>query len=386
MSDCSLCSTILKETNKKVMKKLEGLEVVLNNLLYKWFISLFVENTSNETFLNIWDAMMIDGDVVLLRAVCAILELIEDKILLCEGIENLTVLFEDKISIYNFPRDKLIKLLLNDSILKFTPKEIEIMREVSNKEVINTLIKTKKNEVKKKQVDIFGVEIECDLDYPFCLKEFEEDEIKNKQKKFLPAYSNKSGEEPLTKEQKEKLKKMMEEEEIKDFQLKNIQLVQTFRSNNPIVFKPNYFQKVNELKEGPFIDEEEEIVKTRKLEAIFGFDPYQTQEKKSISVNEKFIEKVKVYQNLLIHRDEHLCKTKKKTSDAVLAQDNVHSSEELSKVITFKSNATQNFISNVTKDVNKNENDYAYIIGSIQKNFKPSSELELISDEDKAYK
>ena len=179
---------------------------------------------------------------------------------------------------------------------------------------------------------------------------------------------------------------MMEEEEIKDFQLKNIQLVQTFRSNNPIVFKPNYFQKVNELKEGPFIDEEEEIVKTRKLEAIFGFDPYQTQEKKSISVNEKFIEKVKVYQNLLIHRDEHLCKTKKKTSDAVLAQDNVHSSEELSKVITFKSNATQNFISNVTKDVNKNENDYAYIIGSIQKNFKPSSELELISDEDKAYK
>lgn len=368
------------------MKKLEGFEVVLNNLLYKWFISLFVQNTSNETFLNIWDAMMIDGDVVLLRAVCAILELIEDKILLCEGIENLTVLFEDKISIYNFPRDKLIKLLLNDSILKFTPKEIEIMREVSNKEVINTLIKTKKNEVKKKQVDIFGVEIECDLDYPFCLKEFEEDEIKNKQKKFLPAYSNKSGEEPLTKEQKEKLKKMMEEEEIKDFQLKNIQLVQTFRSNNPIVFKPNYFQKVNELKEGPFIDEEEEIVKTRKLEAIFGFDPYQTQEKKSISVNEKFIEKVKVYQNLLIHRDEHLCKTKKKTSDAVLAQDNVHSSEELSKVITFKSNATQNFISNVTKDVNKNENDYAYIIGSIQKNFKPSSELELISDEDKAYK
>ncbi len=53
MTGCSLCLTILKETNKKIMKKLEGLEVVLNNLLYKWFISLFVENTSFETFLNI---------------------------------------------------------------------------------------------------------------------------------------------------------------------------------------------------------------------------------------------------------------------------------------------------------------------------------------------
>ena len=383
MSDCSLCSTILKETNKKVMKKLEGLEVVLNNLLYKWFISLFVENTSNETFLNIWDAMMIDGDIVLLRAVSAILELIEDKILLCEGIENLTVLFEEKISIYNFPRDKLMKLLLNDGILKFTSKEIEIMREERNKEVIHTLIKTKKNEIKKAQVDIFGVEIECDLDYPFCLKEFEEEDKKNKHKRYLPAYDNKTGDEPLTKEQKEKLKKMFEEEEIKDFQLKNIQLVQTFRSNNPINFKTNYFQKVNELKEGPFIDEEEEIVKTRKLEAIFGFDPYASQEKKSISINDKFIEKVKVYQNLLIHRDEHLCKTKKKTSDAVLSQDNNHSNEELSKNITLKSNATQTFISNVTKEVNKNENQYAYIIGSVQKSFNSSSELELMSDDKK---
>ena len=53
MGDCSLCLKILMESNKKVMLKLKGFEVILNNLLYKWFISLFVENTSYDTFLNV---------------------------------------------------------------------------------------------------------------------------------------------------------------------------------------------------------------------------------------------------------------------------------------------------------------------------------------------
>ena len=43
MGDCSLCLKLLTETNKKVMAKIKGFEVILNNLLYKWFISLFVE-------------------------------------------------------------------------------------------------------------------------------------------------------------------------------------------------------------------------------------------------------------------------------------------------------------------------------------------------------
>jgi len=375
MSDCSLCLELLKESNKKVMKKLEGFEVVLNNLLYKWFISLFVENTSHDTFLNIWDAMMIDGNIVLLRAVSSILEFLENRILQDDGMEYLTTLFEEKISTFVFNRDKLMKSLLNEK-LKFTQEQIEKQREQYSKSVINTLIRTKKNEVKKTQVDINGVEIECDLDYPFCLKVFEEDDNKNKSKEK----QNKKDEEPLTLDEKEKYKKQKQEEAIKDFQLKNIQLVQTFRSNNPIVFKPNYFQKNNELKEGPFFDEEEEMVKSRKLEAIFGVDPYQTKEKK-INVNEKLIEKVKVYQNLLIHRDEHLCGTKKQTSNAILAQDTSNDREELSKSITFKSNAAQNYLYNFTKDVNKNE--ITSLIGSVQKSFISSSELEIIGENEK---
>ena len=114
---------------------------------------------------------------------------------------------------------------------------------------------------------------------------------------------------------------------IKDFELKNIQVVQTFRTNNPIEFKSNYFQKNSELKEGPFIDEEEEMVKSKKRAAIFGIDPNHQQEKKDISINEKLIDTIKIYQNLLIHRADHLCKTKKRTSEKILTQGNSNKEE-----------------------------------------------------------
>ena len=144
MGDCSLCLKILMESNKKVMLKLKGFEVILNNLLYKWFISLFVENTSYDTFLNVWDALMLDGNIVLLRAVNSILDLMEEQILQTDGFEDLTKLFEEKISKSVFPRDKFMKLILNEGKLKYSNNEIEKMRDEINREAINTIIKTKK--------------------------------------------------------------------------------------------------------------------------------------------------------------------------------------------------------------------------------------------------
>jgi hypothetical protein len=277
-----------------------------------------------------------------------------------------------------------MKLLLNEGKLKYTEEQIENMKVDVNKEVIKTIINTKKKEVKKKELDINGIEIECDLDYPFCLKEIEEDENKN-QKKSNSNQINES----TSEEEKARLKKELEEKEIKDFQLKHIQLVQTFRTNNQISIISNYFQKNSELKEGPFIDEEEEDnVKKEKIEAIFGYDPSQQQSQeekveKDIHINETLKENVKVYNNLLIHRDEHLCRTKKQTSDAILNQGS-KSNEELSKTITCKRNANQNYLSNKTRDIKSNSSDdFNTIIGSIHKSYNQNSELELMADDEK---
>ena len=377
MGYCSLCLRILTESNKKVMLKIKNFEVILNNLLYKWFISLFIENTSHETFLNVWDALMLDGNIVLLRAVSSILDLMEEQILQADGFEELTKIFEEKISKYNCPRDKFMKLLLNEGKLRYSNAEIEEMREEINREAINTIIKTKKNEKKKIQVDINGEEIECDLDYPFCLKEFEDDT--KKIKRYLPVDKTMIGDNPITPEDKEKLKKQFNNEEIKEFKLKNIQVVQTFRiMDNPINFVSNYFRINNELKEENFISNEiEEIIpeNEQKSENNLGQNILNINNNKNISVSDKLKQQIYFYKNMLIHRDEHFCKKKKHISEEILKQD---SDEELSKSIASMKNATQNFLLNITKEKEKNKKDITKMIGNIHKNFNAGSELELL--------
>jgi hypothetical protein len=370
MGDCSLCLKILMESNKKVMLKIKGFEVILNNLLYKWFISLFVENTSQETFLNIWDALMLDGNIVLLRAVSSILDLMEDQILQAEGFEELTKLFEEKISKYNCPRDKFMKSLLNEGKLRYNNNEIENMRVEYNSEVIKTIIKTKKNEVKKIQVGINGEEIECDLDFPFCLKEFDDDT--KRIKRYLPVDKTMIGENPITPEHKETLKKQFEREEIKDFQLKNIQVVQTFRiMDNPINFVTNHFRVNNELKETNFIENEMKNINEINNNLIDNND----NDNKIISVSEKLKQQIYFYKNLLIHRDKHFCKKEKHISEEILKKEKLENVEELSK----KTNATQNFLLNMTKEKQKNKKDITKLIGNIHKNFNTGSELELLN-------
>lgn len=386
MGDCTLCLKILNESNKKVMAKIKNFEVILNNLLYKWFISLFVENTSHETFLNVWDALMLDGNIVLLRAVSSILDLMEEQILQADGFEELTKIFEEKISKYNCPRDKFMKLLLHEGKLRYSNAEIEEMRDEIKRETINTIIKTKKNEKKKIQLDINGEEIECDLDYPFCLKEFEDNT--RKIKRYLPVDKSMIGDSPISPEDKEKLKRQFNNEEIKEFKLKNIQVVQTFRiMDNPINFVSNYFRVNNELKEGNFISNDNEINieedksnNNSEQKENNNINNINNINNKNISVSDKLKEQIYFYKNMLIHRDEHFCKKKKHISEEILKQE---SDEELSKSIASMKNATQNFLLNITKEKEKNTKDITSMIGNIHKNINAGSELELLDSSEK---
>ena len=303
----------------------------------------------------------------------------EDQILFADGFEDLTKLFEEKISKSVFQRDKFMKLLLNEGKLKYSNNEIEKMRDEINREAINTIIKTKKNEVKKIQVDINGEEIECDLDYPFCLKEFEDDS--KKIKRYLPVDKTMTGDNPPTAADKEKLKRQWNNEEIKEFQLKNIQVVQTFRTmNNPINFVTNYFRNNSELKEINLIDNDIEEISLPKNEIIINNinneHNIDNNNNKNISVSEKLKQQIFYYKNLLIHRDEHYCKKKKHISEEIMKQD--ENIDELSKSITFMRNATQNFLLNLTKEKEKNKKDITKLIGNLHKNINTSSELELL--------
>ena len=182
------------------------------------------------------------------------------------------------------------------------------------------------------------------------------------------------GESPITPEHKEKLKKQFEREEIKDFQLKNIQVVQTFRiMDNPINFVTNHFRVNNELelKETNFIENEMENVITDKNEIN---DNNIFENNKNISVSEKLKQQIYFFKNLLIHRDKHFCKKEKHISEEILKQEKLENVEALNKM----TNATQNFLLNITKEIEKNKKDITKLIGNIHKNFNAGSELELL--------
>jgi hypothetical protein len=259
------------------------------------------------------------------------------------------------------------------------------MREEINREAINTIIKTKKNEVKKIQLDINGEEIQCDLDYPFCLKEFDDDS--KKIKRYLPVDRTMIGDTPPTPAEKEKLKRQFNNVEIKEFQLKNIQVVQTFRiMNNPINFVTNYFRKNSELKEYNSKDNENEIEVEEKMpspknEINININSNTNNISNNISVSEKLKQQIYYYKNLLIHRDEHFCKKKKHISEEIMKQD--ENVEEFSKSIAFMKNATQNFLLKKTKEKEMNEKDITKLIGNIHKSINVGSEIELLDSNDK---
>ncbi len=146
-------------------------------------------------------------------------------------------------------------------------------------------------------------------------------------------------------------------------------MVQTFRINKPIIMIPNYFANNSEyLSDKSIINEEDQIILKCKMEGLFGIDPLQRHKK--IDVSETLKRKVRVYQNMLIHRSEHLCRTKKQTSEEILAQDTSNNTDEINESITNKSNMAQSFLSNVVSGVDGNN--ATNMITNIEKNFTPS--------------
>ena len=82
MGDCALTLNLLKTEEGDIMAHLNkaGNELFLNNLLYQWYVSLFVQSATNDVFLAVWDAMFVDGNIVIFREAIGILTLMKEEI------------------------------------------------------------------------------------------------------------------------------------------------------------------------------------------------------------------------------------------------------------------------------------------------------------------
>lgn len=263
MGDCALTLSLLKEKEPEIMNHLNetGSELFLNNLLYQWYVSLFVQYVKHDVFLAVWDAMFIDGNIVIFRATLAIISFYKNEILNMESMEELSDFFENKIIEFD-DVENLTKALLEPKVI-FEIEDIMKGREQYLPKVIENIKKTKGQPDESKKNDIPNKEIECDRDWPFCVNDI-----------------NKIG----------------------------IQHVLVLKMLTPVKVEDNFYDehvndKIKAYKE-----------KLRKKNENKNKNQYN----ELMTDREKFINKVEIFSELLIERKKHECNSKKATSEEIM--------------------------------------------------------------------
>ncbi len=119
------------------------------NILYKWLLSLFIENFPEKLSLIIWDNLFLNGDIILFKAALGIIRLLKNDILKVKSTEELTLLFEHKIKEMKDPSFMIYFLLLRK--FDFDIKQLYNIRIEVESQIYNSCMKNIKiNSPKKK--------------------------------------------------------------------------------------------------------------------------------------------------------------------------------------------------------------------------------------------
>ncbi|KRZ87015.1 TBC1 domain family member 2B [Trichinella sp. T8] len=84
-ADQRVLDEIVHEKLPKVYAHLHSFEVDLSLFTSSWFLTIFVDNFPHQTYLNIWDCFLFEGNKVLFRFAIAALKLKEDEIVACKS-------------------------------------------------------------------------------------------------------------------------------------------------------------------------------------------------------------------------------------------------------------------------------------------------------------
>ena len=96
MVDSAIILDNIKDTLSKIYShlKLKGLDICLNNVIFKWLVTFFLESTNETINLPIMDSLLLFGDITLYKASILILYLAEDEILKCNNLEAASIFFD----------------------------------------------------------------------------------------------------------------------------------------------------------------------------------------------------------------------------------------------------------------------------------------------------
>jgi hypothetical protein len=175
MVDSAIILENVEKTYKVLYKfmKEKGFDIFLNNLIFKFLMTLFTENTHPSIYLSVIDCLLLSNEIVLHKACLLYLSFIREDILKCKDLGEANNLFEFRLK--EIDNNKFsYELIKSDFGLKL--EIIQKQRQEKLPKIIENIKKRNQNSKKAKQIKTDNV---CDLDWPLCLKALQEPNVQN---------------------------------------------------------------------------------------------------------------------------------------------------------------------------------------------------------------
>jgi hypothetical protein len=167
MTYFTLILDLLKKSTPNVWQHLQNLEaeLYLNNMIYKWLISIFIQNTSKNNWLLIWDMLLLEGPIVLFKAAFGLFQIISKDVITLRSLEDAQMFFEKRIEEFEC-NDKMVFYLIIKKF-DFDMETITRERDALFPQIVQGIRENGNFDDGKSKPS----SSECDVDWPWCVQD-----------------------------------------------------------------------------------------------------------------------------------------------------------------------------------------------------------------------
>lgn len=172
--DTSILHILLKMYHKDLYDHLVSLnyDLSLNNILYKWFVSMFIQNINEDLSYIVWDSMFLEGNIMLFFASLAMFRIMKLDIMKTNSVEELHMLFDD--SIYKYQDKDIMFWYCIIKRFEFDYTFLNKHRIEYGGSVAETIIQGNKKRLEmlkkqKRQASYVKGMVLCQKDWPICI-------------------------------------------------------------------------------------------------------------------------------------------------------------------------------------------------------------------------
>ena len=155
----------LSLTNLYEHLKKYKIDICLNNVIFKWLVTLFFENTDESIYTPVMDSLIVYGDITLYKASILILYMEQNNIMKCTNLCDASIYFDQNLR--QFKNKKFNSYLLSKDLIDLNKSVINKLREKKFPKIKDNIKQINEFESKKKKNES---DTTCNIDWPYCIK------------------------------------------------------------------------------------------------------------------------------------------------------------------------------------------------------------------------